>query len=461
MPVNLLDIALANEESLQSQILPFNMPITNYHECHTCNQKSFVPMLHCDNCAHNICESHVQKIDNKVLCPNCHDINVHECSMCEEIHYITWNSGNNMLCQTCEDNSSECERCHTVVPTDEIESDDCHTLCDSCYQNHYCRCDSCESIVHCDYTYSHGDSTYCEGCHDSCDDEDDSNSVDNVADHSTALISEGSSAILDYHENLPWTYHRHPIDNPKHLFGIELEIEHKNSQAINRTLKVVGRSLSDAAMAMHDGSLSSYGYEIVVCPHTYTDFRKRNWRQILKDLSNDGACSYDQEEDTSSCGLHIHLNRDMFKDERQTRQYQGLYYKLRHLLRPFSQRTASQIDSYCSFTQDSDERYSAVNLTPRRTVEVRLWRGTLNYDRFKSSIQMTFALLDFLNEYPMVDASLKLYPQAKTIRLFLDYVANNNRYAFLHKYLLKQKFITRFIQPTTLQKELENVCDSL
>ena len=110
---------------------------------------------------------------------------------------------------------------------------------------------------------------------------------------------------------------------------------------------------------------------------------------------------------TSTCGLHIHVNRDSFGDSREEQDEvisRILYFVETHwneLLR-FSRRTEYSMNRWAArygFEKTGREildkakkgsygRYTAVNLCNYSTIEFRLFRGTLKLNTFIATLQL-------------------------------------------------------------------------
>ena len=414
----------------------------DHTQCTVCNQLSIVP-LSCTECASYTCQSHLLHIERHAFCPKCAIKCVGECEHCgEENQLLAQDSDpDQKICTSCADDLYKCDQCLRYVESREINQDDNCSYCDNCMNDHF-RCESCESIYHTDDMRSDcRDRCLCECCNEShyescteCNPDLSNGNAETLQDHTIELKERGAKAILDYHpDHIEWQYHINDRDKADHLIGIELEIEHKSTSNMNDTCKLLARSLSNRILLTHDGSLDHTGYEIVLTPHTMHEYKTINWRKILKDLSANGAISHDSE----NCGLHITLNRAWFDYFRAGKmasiaeRYQSVFSSLADLLIPFSRRTPEQLNRYCSLrNQNESNRYCAVNLTKRRVVEIRLWRGTLNYESFSACFDMTFAILDFTWSHPCAH----LLPMSKTVQQFRQFL-KTSRYHRLNKYL--------------------------
>ena len=116
---------------------------------------------------------------------------------------------------------------------------------------------------------------------------------------------------------------------------------------------------------------------------------------------------------TSTCGLHIHVNRDSLGDDRDEQEEvisRILYFVEHHWneLLKFSRRTESQIARWAArygikdnpkATLDNAKkncsgRYSCVNLTNYNTIEFRIFRGTLKYNTLAATLQLVNKICD-------------------------------------------------------------------
>ena len=116
---------------------------------------------------------------------------------------------------------------------------------------------------------------------------------------------------------------------------------------------------------------------------------------------------------TSTCGLHIHVNRSCFGDNRDEQDIiisRILYFVEHHwneLLR-FSRRSEYSMNRWAArygFEKTGREildkakkgnngRYAAVNLMNYATIEFRLFRGTLKHNTLIAAIELVNAICD-------------------------------------------------------------------
>jgi hypothetical protein len=103
-----------------------------------------------------------------------------------------------------------------------------------------------------------------------------------------------------------------------------------------------------------------------------------------------------------------------------------------------SQRKAEKLERWAAIDDENDDsiiykakkksgnnkRYVAVNLQNSHTVEIRIFRGTLNYMSFLKNIEFCYALFNFTRD-----------SKETTVDAFKDYVSMSNEYAMLKKFI--------------------------
>ena len=133
------------------------------------------------------------------------------------------------------------------------------------------------------------------------------------------------------------------------------------------------------------------------------------WEDILHEAVRLGYRSHM----TSTCGLHIHVNRDAFgedHDEQETVIERILYFVELHWneLYIFSRRSQHTMQRWAArygmektgkeilnkAKKGSAGRYAAVNLCPYHTIEFRLFRGTLKLNTLYATLQLVNRICD-------------------------------------------------------------------
>lgn len=346
-----------NEET--SEVFETN---DGYEVCEECKEEHFI---YCDNCVKLVHLDDSYIIYDETLCEECFNECAIVCDRCGDYEWRDYMSVNN--------------------------SGD-FAICRNCYENEYTYCDYCDDLIHLDNArYNEDGDAFCPGCY------------------------EPEDAINNYSYKPEPRFYGNTSDNV--YIGVELEVDTPGDAYVDReeaaqdVLRVVNGELYNK----HDSSLN-YGFEIVSHPATLEyHLYKLGWDEVLDTLREHGLRSHD----VGTCGLHVHIGREAFGDEIQR---DGNIAKLLLIVERhwdkfvrFSRRTSSQLDrwaaSYCDYlektpnevcgeelleTAKSAGRYFAVNLENYHTVELRLFRGTLNSTTFKATLQFVKTLRDLV-----------------------------------------------------------------
>ena len=164
----------------------------------------------------------------------------------------------------------------------------------------------------------------------------------------------------------------------------------------------------------NDGSLN-YGFEIISHPATlnYHLGLMPKYRKAFEYLLESEMKSHD----IGTCGMHIHLDRRYFgeKEDSSIAKLLYIFEKFRPQLMKFSRRTETQSADWCRSRKQNyntnagwikqavmeskaytnyQSRYYSVNLTNSETIEIRLWRGSLNPQTFEATLRFTARLAE-------------------------------------------------------------------
>ncbi len=165
----------------------------------------------------------------------------------------------------------------------------------------------------------------------------------------------------------------------------------------------IGNDTAEHIYCKHDGSIAD-GFEIVSHPMSLDyHLHKMNWEKVFE---NALALEY-RSHQTSTCGLHLHVNRTAFGDsfEKQEEVIARIVFFVEdhwNELLKFSRRTEESINRWASrygisenaadnYKKAKDKhmgRYVAVNLENYNTIEFRIFRGTLRYKTFVAVLQL-------------------------------------------------------------------------
>lgn len=313
--------------------------------------------LTCSYCGAELTEETAQHFDGVTMCEECLDAKTVTCDNCGE---RTWKNDS--------------------IRTNYV------TLCVGCYENHYTSCDECGCLLHNDDALydEDNDRYYCQSCYN----------------------SHRNRAIKSYY------YKPDPIfyGSGSLYMGVELEIDKGGEDNANaEKLLDIANRVEEKIYCKHDGSLHD-GFEILSHPMTLEYHETMNWKELF-----DKAIEMDyRSHNTSTCGLHIHVNRSAFGDsfyEQEEKIARVVHFVELHWneLLKFSRRTEDSINHWASRygimttakeTYDNAKkkhtgRYVAVNLENVNTIEFRLFRGSLRYETFISVLQLVYEICRF------------------------------------------------------------------
>lgn len=296
-----------------------------------------------------------------------------------------------IVCSDCYENHTvTCDRCGSVIWTADSFGDEYTTLCHHCYENHYTRCSICNLLLNEDDCYNLNGEDLCSDCyHDEVD---------------------KNRSIHDY------GYKPEPIfyGDSKRYFGVELEIDGAGKDSDNADeILAIGNRDADCIYIKGDGSLDD-GIEIVTHPMSLEYHKQFQWDEIMKEAIYLGYRSHQ----TSTCGLHIHVNRNCLGESREKQDEvisRILYFVEHHWneLLKFSRRSEYAMNRWASrygyensaraildkAKKGNNGRYAAVNLMNYSTIEFRMFRGTLKLNTFMATLELVNAIIDVAIDY--------------------------------------------------------------
>lgn len=376
----------------------------------------------CSNCSCS--DQELQDIDGESYCSECVSELFIVCEQCSEYHSIdnALVACDRWYCsESCanRDGYNQCRDCSDWHITDNGYD----RRCESCSQE-YTTCEDCGRTVHNDDMHydDDADEYYCDSCHR----------------QSSRLIKSSGYAPSEFlYAKMPW-------ENTTYL-GIELEVETSNNRE-GKAEKLVAwltkHKLHDRVYIKEDGSLDN-GFEIVFHPSTLQAIHKKfPMRAFLSYCSKIGLKSFEE----GTCGLHVHLSK---QDMTPRALWAGklLFWRCRTQLIAFSGREDSDHGlNYCKFDRRMPEkdnkqefgRYCAFNISASmETVELRLFRGTLDYKRFLASLQFSDAFGEYIKEVSVVFIKSK---SAQVVwSTFLAWCSSKRRYGQFLAYVRKNK----------------------
>lgn len=402
-----------------------------------------VTLSKCACCSNELEEdgSSSESVDG-LICRDCRDDVYFTCTECEEVHHNddALCPSDDLYCST--DCAREagwfmCSDCSTWEHEDNSYRDDHdNSICQSCADNYY-SCVECDNITHvdnCHYEESSGDN-YCQECWRGRD---------------------TNRVIKDYgYKPREYAFDKMAWENTTFL-GIELELEcNSNHSPLEKAGEVLAwlekHGHKDKVYIKEDGSLQN-GFEIVFMPTTLKAFHKKfPMRSFLRYLQDLKLTSHNK----GTCGLHVHLSKNGLGStdrERDLSDYKGklFFYRCQWYLKRFSARADGDKDDpwhYCKFDASEPSRgkneyghFSAYNTkASRHTSEIRIFRGTLIYDRFLASLQFSDAFSEFIQVVSV--AFIRNNTREVVWGCFMEFCKKSAKWGQFVKYVIKKGII--------------------
>lgn len=209
--------------------------------------------------------------------------------------------------------------------------------------------------------------------------------------------------ILPYHRYYPKIKFFGTVDekNPQPYLGVELEVDEggENNSEAKKIMNIISAN-EMFAYCSHDSSLEC-GFEIITQPATlvYHNSIKHVYKKIFDTLIKDEYVSHD----STTCGLHVHFNRNFYADDEELYITRLLYIidkfwddvvrisrRNQRRMERYTRKIDMPADDYVRRTNksgDHDYHYYAVNLINQNTIEFRMFRGTLRIETFMATLQ--------------------------------------------------------------------------
>lgn len=166
----------------------------------------------------------------------------------------------------------------------------------------------------------------------------------------------------------------------------------------------------EIAQLKNDSSIGG-GFEIVTQPHTYEKYRDDS--QVLWDTIDTLRKRHNARSwDAGTCGLHIHISRQAFRDGLHLHRFIEFIYRNPEMLMKFAGRNSSRYATFadCWATDEYERpflnfdsklknrnttRGSAVNVQNEHTIELRFFRGTMRPSGVRSALGLAHAMVQY------------------------------------------------------------------
>lgn len=362
-------------------------------------------IVFCAECGSEINHNEAIRInDGNYICSDCMSELYFVCDDCGEVFkrddmntvYDRYNDASKFVCDSCSNNYFLCNDCGNLHYESDVETVGYNYICNECLEDGYYNvCDDCGEWFSEDDLYynERNDCYYCEDCSPSHE------IIAGYHDHTNEIQFFGDDKL----NSVPY-------------LGVELEIDkgNDNEKCAEHTESCFPKNF---IYFEYDGSLDD-GFENITQPATldYHYSLKENYGDMFKNAISMGFRSHN----TSTCGLHVHFNRDFFRDNEELYVTRLLYLveKFWDELVKFSRRDIEHLNRWAKKYDKSPEdvvnewkshawyleRYQAVNLTNARTIEFRMFRGTLKLNTFIATLQLCNTLVKTAREIESTEA---------------------------------------------------------
>ena len=315
-------------------------------------------MVYCSMCGKET--EHINILDGKVVCDDC------------------LNKTKHFLCDLCGEYHSTESR---VVLG--------YVVCENCEQTKFVKCSDCGELLRKNIALLYRNDYLCRKCYEKRE----------------------KYKVKGYHQDPIWVTYGEDKEN---TYGIELEVDRPRSNGDkNKFSEGVLKILGDGCYTMHDGSLQN-GFEIITHPHDKEALLALPWKEAFEYLTEHTFRS----DQTSTCGLHMHISRSQFTRESLAKMTY-FYDKNYDTIINFARRTPSsasrwarsyyfhkidnetdseiieRIATYLDELQSNgyhNDRYHCVNVIKTNTIEIRIMKGTLNYETFLASLDFIMTI---------------------------------------------------------------------
>lgn len=356
--------------------------------------------IECSTCGYCVEREDASDIDGELHCRDC----VHSCERCDyittnddELHsahttsYVSSRSRGDTEC-CCGDCCWQCANCtrhfsSSVAPS--YQNYDNQDICERCAED-YSTCEDCSDVVRNEYSHYHDtrEVTLCQSCF-------------RESEAKTELVHE-----YGYKPDPAFQLAPNQSRRSSHLYlGWELECDRQRASDDVDTDIIESGIDSNVVYCKEDSSLN-HGFEMVSHPGTWEYWEQFDW-MFAPALAKRGYRSYD----TTTAGMHVHVSKEWLSD--RDRYKLLLFFRSNHELVFRLSRRASlaKMNAYAAIDHDrkaallrkakksnDTERYRAINLRPKHTVEFRLFRGTLNPQSIKRNLALVTMICHFAKD---------------------------------------------------------------
>jgi len=253
-----------------------------------------------------------------------------------------------------------------------------------------------------------------------------------LKEYTTDNIYEGFHSY--HHSHRDGFFNKPKEDKPNsHKIGVELEIEANSQAAKNK----INKFRSNWFTQESDGSLGSYGIELITIPLLPKDAKARSTWESLCEALSPIAKSWDR----NTCGLHVHIGREILGSnaEQKSETLGKLLFLYHHFIKddPINIAIYGRSRAYLDKDGKTEEgnavlllgtsvlkdksvkdkvdkamkaksngdRYFDINIQNEKTVEFRKGKGSINVDRITSIIEYSEKMCLFAKQAKWEDVT--------------------------------------------------------
>ena len=284
------------------------------------------------------------------------------------------------------------------------------SVCRGCYDDLVVDCSNCGHAEWAEDSTLDEDG-YCERC---------------AERHSTRLIASYSDKSANNLQS---------ETKDKLRFGWELEVE--GYESADNAAKYIRQHLPATYCTLkQDGSLGESGVEIVTRPDSI-EVHKKMSAPLFADSPGRALSSWN----TGRCGMHVHVSRAALS---QLQIGKMLCFVNEPSAQAFITKIAGRAPcNWCkvhkkkiSGAKLETDRYTALNVTGKHTVEVRIFKGTLAEAGFLKNLEFVQALVSFTSP------ASRSIADATSHRAFCEWLPKKT-YPHLHAFLTAKGFMRR------------------
>lgn len=364
----------------------------------------------CVNCGEVIAKEDGIIVDGDILCADCYENLLGEeieiCDICECAHFsdndrmIYIQEEEQLICDECaERHYFQCSNCGTWTKEPLLMTDGDY-ICNECFETgDYYICDDCGDVIDPDTesVIIRSDSVYCEDC--ASEHTDPNEEYIHEYSYSPRILFNEGEGLNSYPKK------------GERYFGLEIETECTGD--ITEVIEDENYywATDDSSIQCLQGGCAA---EIVTQPTTFKAWH--NYSDTFFDALENNC------DTNTSCGLHIHVNRDSVSDETIekailfiSKHYEKVTIFADRLMCNICSYAGNNLEHYKDYYPNSKSvkeeinivkrgkdnvrhKYLAINTLHKNTYEFRIFNSTVDKDRILAYIEFVDALLEYCSE---------------------------------------------------------------